>query len=348
MVILERLPCTLESVRGAFASHVHGASEALRPLGARPQLVELVGDVGEHDLLRPGLARVLARLPRGHVAALAAALGPRKRPLDEEQVAVAREVDQVVGRAAVRAEHELLVGVLRRDGDRERLREVRDELEGERERADARGGVRLVLLEGEGVLDQVLVAPRADDPAVGLARPPGRDEARAGRAVDAGPAVDGYRLLPRRVREGVAERDEVEEVVGVEMADDDCVDLRVVTEAAQLREDAVPAVEHDRGVALLDHVARAGSPSVLPGRRLPQDGQAHSGAMLTAGLPPRASVGRASYQRPCGAGKAYAAVVRSIRKTNSSWRSGRRPREAGRYVGQGASRFNAHNPCCMK
>ena len=50
-------------------------------------------------------------------------------------------------------------------------------------------------------------------------------------------------LLSRRVRERIAERDQVEEVVGVQMADQDGVDVDVVTEASQLREHAVAAVE---------------------------------------------------------------------------------------------------------
>src|SRR4051812_45450435 len=282
-----RLPCTLESVRGALARHVHAAAEAGPCLRARPQLVELVGDVGEHDLLDARLARVLAGLARGHVAALAAALGARQRRLDEEEVTVARELDQVFCGAAVGAEHELLVALLGRDADRERLGEVRDRLERELERTDARTRIRLVLLEGERILDQVLVAPRADDAPVRLARASRRDQARAGGAVDARPAVDRHGLLARRVRERVAERDEVEEVVGVQVRDDDGVHARVVAETAQLAEHAVAAVDHDADAVLLDHVARAGAPRVLPRRRLPQNRQAHGGAIL----PPPGAVG---------------------------------------------------------
>ena len=47
------------------------------------------------------------------------------------------------------------------------------------------------------------LASGADDPPEGLTRPARRDESRARRALDAGPAVDRNGLLARRVREGV-------------------------------------------------------------------------------------------------------------------------------------------------
>src|SRR5205814_1269968 len=123
---------------------IDGRPEARLGLVPRPQLVELVGDVSEDDAPRTRLARVLAGLARRHVAALAAALGTRQRRLDEEQVAVARELDQVVRWAAVGAEHELRVARLGLDTDREGLGEVGHRLEGELERAHARGRARLV------------------------------------------------------------------------------------------------------------------------------------------------------------------------------------------------------------
>ena len=113
--------------------------------------------------------------------------------------------------------------------------------------------------------------PRADDAAEDVARARRARGARARRAVGARPAVDRHRLLARRVGQRVGVRDEVEEVVGVQVRDDDRVDVDVVAEAAQLGEHAVAAVEQQRRVALLDEVAAAGAVGVLPGRRLAQD-----------------------------------------------------------------------------
>jgi hypothetical protein len=59
--------------------------------------------VREHDAPRPGRAGVRAGLGRGQVPAVAVALGAGQRGLDEQQVGVAREGDQLVGRAVVGA-----------------------------------------------------------------------------------------------------------------------------------------------------------------------------------------------------------------------------------------------------
>src|SRR5438105_8005207 len=99
---------------------------------------------------------------------------------------------------------------------------------------------------------------------------------RPRRVVGSGPPRHGHRLLARRVREAVAERQQVEEVVRVQMADQDGVDVDVVTYAAQLREDAVATVEQKREVALLDEVAAAGAAGIAPGRGLSEHCYSHS------------------------------------------------------------------------
>ena len=86
-------------------------------------------------------------------------------------------------------------------------------------------------------------------------RPPG-GACSAGRAA--------LRVLPRPVRERVGERDEVEDVVGVQVREDDGVDRGVVREAAQLREDAAAAVDQHPAALLLHEVAGAGTVDVLP------------------------------------------------------------------------------------
>src|SRR5215212_385553 len=90
----------LQRVRRALAGDLDRRAERGRRLVPRPELVELVRDVRQHDALRSRLAPVLAGLARGQVAALAAALGARQRGLDQQQVAVARELDELLGRPA--------------------------------------------------------------------------------------------------------------------------------------------------------------------------------------------------------------------------------------------------------
>ena len=83
--------------------HLDGPSEGPFGVLARPVLAQLVGEVGQQDPPRAGLAGVLARLRGGDVAARALALGARQRGLDDEQVGVAREVDDVLVRGVVGA-----------------------------------------------------------------------------------------------------------------------------------------------------------------------------------------------------------------------------------------------------
>ena len=93
------------------------------------------------------------------------------------------EVDQLPRRAASRrrrrAARRRSTGVT---ADRVRVDEVGHQREREAQRADLDHGVGGVLLEVEGLLDQLLVAPRADDLAERLARPGRRDQPRPRRA----------------------------------------------------------------------------------------------------------------------------------------------------------------------
>ena len=59
-------------------------------------------------------------------------------------------------------------------------------------------------------------------------------------------------------------------MVGVHVGDDHGIDVDVVTEPAQLGEDAVAAVQEDAGALLLHQIAAACPRGVLPGRRLAQ------------------------------------------------------------------------------
>ena len=76
----------------------------------------------------------------------------------------------------------------------------------------------------------------------------------------------GDRLLAGSVGEGVGVGHQVEEVVGVEVGDRNGVDVDVVAVLPQLREDPVAAIEQQGVVALLDQVAAACAPRILPGR----------------------------------------------------------------------------------
>jgi hypothetical protein len=174
---------------------------------------------------------------------------------------------------------------------------VRHLLEGHVHRADVELARGLVLGEVERVLDQVVVAPAADHAAERLLGARGRVQLGPGRVVRAGPAVHGHRLLARRVRERVRVRDQVEEVVGVQVRDDDGVHVDVVDPLAQLAEHAVAAVEQHRRLPLLKQIPRTGAPGVLPGGRLAQDRQSHIATL--SGLGRRAeSVG--AYAFGCG------------------------------------------------
>ena len=106
------------------------------PLGlrARPFGVELVGEVRQHEPLRARPRAVLARLDGRQVAALAVALRPRQRGLDQQQVGARRERAQlVVGpQSAEKVNRAPSLGELDRVG----RDEVRDGLEAHRNAAD--------------------------------------------------------------------------------------------------------------------------------------------------------------------------------------------------------------------
>ena len=107
------------------------------------------------------------------------------------------------------------------------------------------------------------------------AEPGRRVERRACRIVGAGPAVDRDRLLTRRVGQGEGVGHEVHEVVRVEVRDEDRVDVHVVMAAAQLAENSVAAIEHDRRAVLGHEIAAAGATGVLPRGRFSQHGELH-------------------------------------------------------------------------
>ena len=81
----------------------------------------------------------------------------------------------------------------------------------------------------------------------------------------AGVPADGHGLLARRIAQGVAERDQVEEVIGVQVGDQHRIDIDVVAVPAQLGEHSVAAVEQQREATLLNQVSAACPGRVLPG-----------------------------------------------------------------------------------
>jgi hypothetical protein len=95
-------------------------------------------------------------------------------------------------------------------------------------------------------------------------------------------AADRYGLLARRVAERVAERDQVQEVIGMQVADQDRVDVDVVAMAAQLGEDTVAAVKEQREVALLDQISAACPGGVLPGWLLAQHRNLHGSPLRSS------------------------------------------------------------------
>jgi hypothetical protein len=144
---------------------------------------------------------------------------------------------------------------------------VRHGAEGDLERAERERLVRLVLRERERPLDVLGVHPgaRADLPE-GVGGPGRGDQPRAGGRRGAGVAGDRHGLLARRVDQRRCVRHEVEDVVGVQVRDDDRVDLPVLAVAAQLAEHAAAAVEQHAGAVSLDEVAAACPSRVLPRR----------------------------------------------------------------------------------
>src|SRR5205085_3286009 len=122
---------------------------------------------------------------------------------------------------------------------------------------------RLVLLERESALDQVLVAPGAHDLAKHLGGAWWGVQRGTGRLAGPGPARDGDGLLAGRVCERVAKGDQIEEVIGVQVTQEDRIDIDVVDVTTKLGEHPVAAVEHERVAVLLDQVAAAGAVGIL-------------------------------------------------------------------------------------
>ncbi len=139
--------------------------------------------------------------------------------------------------------------------------------EGDLERAERERLVRLVLRERERALDVLRphAGARADLPE-GLGGARRGDQPRPRGRVGAGVPADRHGLLARRVDQRGRVRDEVEDVVGVQVRDHDRVDLPVLAVAAQLAEHAAAAVEQHAGAVRLDEVAAARPSRVLPRR----------------------------------------------------------------------------------
>ena len=189
-------------------------------------------------------------------------------------------------------------------------------------------GRPLVLLDPEGALDQVVVAPGAHDPPEGLDGAGRRDQPRAGGVVGPLPGVHRDRLLLGRVDQRVGEGDEVEEVIGVEVGEDHRVDLGVVDPLAELPEDAVAAVEQDLRLVGLDQVAAAGAAGVLPGRRLAEHGdfqgkQPHGPAGTVTGFGGSLAAARRRAMRRAWPGRASAARAAGAEPGPRECRAGR-------------------------
>ena len=150
-----------------------------------------------------------------------------------------------------------------------------DLAEANRERPDLQLVGPVVLVHVKGMLDQILATPAGDDGAERVGRAQRRVELGAGRVLRSGPPGHWHRLLARRVRQRVRERNQIEEVVGVHVADDHRSDIDVVAESPQLREDAVAAVEQQPEPVPLDQIPTAGASGVLPRWRLPQHSDTH-------------------------------------------------------------------------
>ena len=229
-----------DRVDGSLARDLDRAAERGLRLAPRPLPVELVGDVGEDqpaDVRRGGRARpprAAVMWPRGP-----SRLGLGQRGLDQQQVA---------RRSRTRSGRRWAGGRRRRScrsppfGDLDRVGrgEVRHRLEARSSAAPIRS-TSLVAYSSqvEGLLDQAPRRPtRRPRGGTTAPRPGGRVEVRPARRTP---------LLARRVGERVGVRDEVEEVVGVQVGDERPRRRRVVGEAAQLPEHAVAAVDQQRG-----------------------------------------------------------------------------------------------------
>ena len=133
----------------------------------------------------------------------------------------------------------------------------------------------VVLLDREGLLDQILGTPRADHTAKALGRAGRRDQPRASRGIGTGVTADRNGLLAGRIGQRVGVRDQVKDVISVQVRDQHRVELGVVEVLTELREDAVAAVKQQPSPPVLDQVSAARSPGILPGGRFAEDSDAH-------------------------------------------------------------------------
>ena len=99
----------------------------------------------------------------------------------------------------------------------------------------------------------------------------------------AGREVDHERLRGRLApREPVAQRRDVDPVVGVHVADHQAVQAGGTDRCFEPRRDAAADIEQDRGCGRLDEDARRGGLRDGSGGTRPEDGQAHAGPPLGA------------------------------------------------------------------
>ena len=164
-------PCQARShlVDAALDRDLHGTAEGLLGLAQRPVGVELVRDVHEQQALGSGGARVPpasagVRWPRTPVRSGRG----RVASISMRSASLANSVNASVdgNRRRRSSPRRLSSGT----PHRERLGEVRHRLEADSHRADLELARGPVLARAEGLLDQVLVAPRADDAPEGLGR----------------------------------------------------------------------------------------------------------------------------------------------------------------------------------
>ena len=194
----------------------------------------------------------------------------RKGRLAEEEIDIARELDEPVARRRVGAVGQRPVAV--RDAQPVALERVvehaiRDELEACGDERRLLG----VLLHREVLEDRVRVQDRIE-PVQRLAAPVGQ------------PQLGRLHLMPRTEEAAERPRDDVAPVVEVEVRDHDRVDARPRLEPAQARQHSRPAVEQEPPAVLLDEVARLGAARVGPGGRAADYVDAHGPILAATGL----------------------------------------------------------------
>src|SRR6476660_10346206 len=146
--------------------------------------------MGDHAPLRPGAPSMLARVLGREVAANPSALGARQRRLDQQEVRVAGYVDDLLAGPGIGAVDGLAAAV-RADPHGEGLDEMRNRLKSGTQVADLNLAAGRVLLEAEGALDQVVVAPGPNHLPEGLLGVWRCDQPRTCRVVRPFPGVNG-------------------------------------------------------------------------------------------------------------------------------------------------------------